>query len=147
MGVDVTCSKGTYIRTLAEDIGELLGCGAHVRSLRRLHVGPYSVGSAKTPEEIQGLVEAGEAYAELDDLLLPMDTALVNLPDLHLSEESAFTVTRGQAVRVANAPSAGLVRLYRRDCQFFGVGTVLGDGRVAPRRLMRQSAGGGLAKA
>lgn len=137
MGVDVTCSKGTYIRTLAEDIGEMLGCGAHVRSLRRLHVGPYSVRNAITLEEIQGLADAGDATAKLDNLLLPMDTALVHLPDLHLSEGSAFRVARGQAVTVPDAPSAGLVRLYREH-QFFGVGAVLADGRIAPRRLMRQ---------
>ena len=135
--VEVGCTKGTYIRTLAEDLGEVLGCGAHVTSLRRLQVGPYSLGSARTLEEIQRLVDSVEPYVQLDNLLLPMDTALMSLVDLHLTDESAFYVMRGQAVRVPNAPSAGLVRLYRPHQEFIGVGAVLDDGRIAPRRLMR----------
>ncbi len=135
--VGVTCSKGTYIRTLAEDIGEVLGCGAHVISLRRLQVGPYSLGSASTLEEIESVAASVEPYAELDQILLPMDTALTSLPALDLTEESAFYVMRGQAVRVPNAPSQGLIRLYQPHREFIGVGTVLDDGRVAPRRLMR----------
>ena len=139
MGIEVSCSKGTYIRTLAEDIGEKLGCGAHVSSLRRLDAGPYSVTNAKTLEEIQILADATDPSADLDCLLLPMDTALLHLPDLHLNEELAFHVALGQAVSMADAPSAGLVRLYRCERQFFGIGVVLDDGRIAPRRLLRQS--------
>jgi len=137
MAVEVTCSKGTYIRTLAEDIGEVLGCGAHVRSLRRLQAGPFSLADAKTLEELEVLVRPADPYGALDELLLPTDTALVSLPDLHLTDESAFQVTRGQAVRVPDAPAVGLVRLYRSQSKFIGVGTVLDDGRIAPRRLMR----------
>jgi tRNA pseudouridine55 synthase len=137
MGVEVTCSKGTYIRTLAEDVGEALGCGAHVSSLRRLHAGPYSLANARTLEQIEALVRPADPYGALDRLLLPMDTALVSLPDLELTDESAFAITRGQAVRVPDSPGAGLVRLYRPEREFIGVGTVLDDGRIAPRRLMR----------
>ncbi len=137
MSVEVRCSKGTYIRTLAEDIGEVLGCGAHVSSLRREHAGPYSLAHARTLEEIEALVRPDDPHGALDQLLLPMDSALVTLPGLHLTDESAFQVTRGQAVRVPDAPTAGLVRLYRPESEFIGVGTVLDDGRIAPRRLMR----------
>lgn len=135
--VEVECSKGTYIRTLAEDIGDALGCGAHVASLRRLQAGPFALAAAHTLEEIEDLAGYADPYAKLDELLLPMDAALANLPDLHLTDESAFYMTRGQAVRVPGAPTVGLVRLYRCETQFLGVGAVLDDGRIAPRRLLR----------
>jgi len=136
LAVEVTCSKGTYIRTLAEDIGSALGCGAHVESLRRTRSGPFSLADACTLETIRALADSPGAYSELDALLLPSDAALVELPDIHLTEESAHSVSRGQAVRIADAPRQGLVRLYRPHHEFLGVGAILEDGRVTPRRLM-----------
>tara|TARA_R110002096_G_scaffold96608_4_gene215550 strand:+ start:1578 stop:2507 length:930 start_codon:yes stop_codon:yes gene_type:complete len=135
--IEVDCTKGTYIRTLAEDIGKALGCGAHISALRRLRSGPFALADATTLADIQALRERAVPDAEFDALLIPPDTALVDLPDVHLSDEGAFSVTRGQAVRVADAPRAGYVRLYRSGRGFIGVGTVLDDGRIAPRRMMR----------
>ena len=137
LAVEVGCSKGTYIRTLAEDIGEVLGCGAHVSSLRRLRAGPFTVDDALSLNDLSEISDLPERYPKLDKLLLATDTALVDLPDIHLTDESAFSVKQGQAVRVPNAPHGGLVRLYRSERQFIGVGAVLDDGRIAPRRLMR----------
>jgi len=135
--VEVTCSKGTYIRTLAEDIGDVLGCGAHVHSLRRLGAGPFTIDDALSLEQIREIADSDDSYAELDKRLLATDTALVDLPDVHLTDDSAFNVKRGQAVRVPDAPRSGVVRLDRSGSQFIGVCAVLDDGRIAPRRLMR----------
>ncbi len=135
--VDVSCSKGTYIRTLAEDIGEVLKCGAYVSSLRRLQAGPYTIDGAISLDDLTEISDRPDREQKLQGLLLATDTALVNLPDIHLTDESALNVKQGQAVRVANAPSSGLVRLYRDERQFIGVGAILDDGRIAPRRLMR----------
>ena len=137
LAIDVSCSKGTYIRTLAEDIGDVLGCGAHVHSLRRLGAGPFTIDDSLTLEQIREIADSDDPDAELDKLLLATDTALMDLPDVHLTDDSAFDVRRGQAVRVADAPRSGLVRLYLSGSQFIGVGAVLDDGRIAPRRLMR----------
>lgn len=137
LSVEVACSKGTYIRTLAEDIGEVLMCGAHVSTLRRLQAGPYTLDDALSLDDLHEISARPDPYTKLDALLLATDTALAALPDIHLSEESALNITRGQAVRVADAPHRGLVRLYRAGRQFIGVGTILDDGRIAPRRLMR----------
>lgn len=133
--VKVVCSKGTYVRTLAEDIGEKLGCGAHVLRLRRLSVGPYRIEDAVTLGELNDI---GEDLEKLHSLLRPLDSALLNKPDIRLSEDAAFYLRNGQPVMVPHAPSKGLVRLYGKRDQFLGVGQVLADGRVAPKRLMNQ---------
>ena len=131
--LEVHCSKGTYVRTLAEDIGELLGCGAHVVTLRRTGVGPYGVdgmvGMATLEEKIE------EGFAAADALLLPIDSALGQWPEVRLSADSSFYIRQGQPVLVPNAPVDGWVRLYDAD-GFIGVGEIMDDGRVAPRRLM-----------
>lgn len=135
--LEVDCTKGTYIRTLAEDIGKALGCGAHISALRRLRSGPFALADAMPLDDIQALRERAAPDTEFDALLIPPDSALVDLPDVHLTDEGALSVSRGQAVRVADSPRAGFVRLYGGGRGFIGVGTVLGDGRIAPRRMMR----------
>ncbi len=132
--LDVHCSKGTYIRTLAEDIGERLGCGAHVAVLRRLSVGPFSGEKMITPVQLESLAEEG--LDALDRLLLPMETALSQWPEVKLSQDVAFFLKRGQAVVVPQAPREGLVKLFAGENDFLGVGHILEDGRVAPRRLL-----------
>lgn len=144
--VEISCSKGTYIRTLAEDIGEILKCGAHVSELRRLKVGPYSIDDSLSLDELTKISKMPDSYLGLDRLLLTADTALVDLPDIYLSDESAFNIKRGQAIRVCNAPEVGFVRLYISGHQFIGVGIVLDDGRIAPRRLIREGRSIGGAK-
>ena len=73
----------------------------------------------------------------LDDKLLPVDTAVMTLPAVNLIESVAFYLSQGQAVTVAHAPTSGLLRLYNSDNQFLGLGEVLDDGRIAPRRMLK----------
>jgi tRNA pseudouridine55 synthase len=130
----VRCSKGTYVRTLAEDIGAALGCGAHVIALRRLAVGPYDGVEMVDLATLRRL--AAEGAGRLDTVLLPMESALAEWPDVRLSDDAAYYLRRGQPVLVPHAPTQGWVRLYARDRRFLGVGQILDDGRVAPRRLV-----------
>lgn len=133
--IRVHCSKGTYVRTLVEDIGEALGCGAHVADLRRLGVGPFDDSKLLTMTELENrYAEAGEAG--LDALLLPMESGLAGWPDVRLTADAAFYLRQGQPVLVPKAPTSGLVRLYEGETRFLGVGEILDDGRVAPRRLL-----------
>jgi len=131
----VHCSKGTYIRSLVEDIGQKLGCGAHVEALRRLRVGPYQAEDMVTVGRLDELAEQGQSA--LDGALLPLDSVIDVWPEVHLSADLAFYVRQGQPVLVPRAPTAGMVRLYERDGAFMGVGEVIDDGRVAPRRIFR----------
>ena len=133
--IDVHCSKGTYIRTLVDDIGEVLGCGAHVADLRRFGVGPYGAAGMVALETLEEHLAAGGEKA-LDDLLLPMESGLSQWPDVCLTGDAAFYLRQGQPVLVPHAPTAGLVRLYEGQRRFLGVGEILDDGRVAPRRLL-----------
>jgi tRNA pseudouridine55 synthase len=131
--IEVHCSKGTYVRTLAEDIGEQLGCGAHVTALRRTGVGPYGVDGMVNIASLERKIEEG--FAAADSLLLPIDSALGQWPEVRLSADSSFYMRQGQPVLVPNAPVDGWVRLYDAN-GFIGVGEIMDDGRVAPRRLM-----------
>jgi len=133
--INVHCSKGTYIRTLAEDIGEKLGCGAHVSALIRNMVGPYGAGQLVSLEQLQNLKE--NDLSAMDDLLLPIESALSQWPDVDLSTDAAFYLQQGQPVLVPHAPTSGWVRLYEGNRSFLGMGEVLDDVRVAPRRLMK----------
>jgi tRNA pseudouridine55 synthase len=130
----VHCSKGTYVRTLVEDIGAELGCGAHVSGLRRTGVGPFDDASLVDVAQLEAL--ASEGMAGLDRLLLPIEAGLAQWPGVRLSGDAAFYLRQGQPVLVPQAPTEGWVRLYEGDRQFMGMGEVLDDGRVAPRRLM-----------
>lgn len=136
--LDVRCSKGTYIRTLAEDIGKALGCGGHVIALRRTSVGLYTTERSVTFETVREIEALGDENA-LDALLLPVDSALQSWPSLHLSSDSLYYLRMGQAVLVSGAPTQGWVRLYSSSDEFIGVGRVQDDGKVAPKRLMSES--------
>lgn len=136
---EVHCSKGTYIRTLVEDIGEVLGCGAHLAALRRTMVGPFMLAEGGiTLDELERLRD-DEGVTALDRQLLPMDKALENWPAVRLTENSTFYVRQGQPVQVAKAPTSGWVRLFAANDHFIGVGQILEDGRVAPKRLFNVS--------
>ncbi|MGE0371439.1 MAG: tRNA pseudouridine(55) synthase TruB [Gammaproteobacteria bacterium] len=132
--LDVHCSKGTYIRVLAEDIGEALGCGAHVSALHRTGVGGFDSRRMVALETLRGLSERGAEA--LDALLVSMEEALMHWPEVRLAPDVAFFLRRGQAVLVPHAPAHGMVRIYTREDRFLGVGRVLEDGRVAPKRLV-----------
>ena len=130
--LQVHCSKGTYVRTLAEAIGEALGCGAHLSGLRRTGVGPYRTQPMYDMLQLQAFATQGQ----LDDILLPADSAVPDWPLVSLTTDQAYYIQRGQAVQVARAPLTGWVRLYQADTLFLGIGEILSDGRVAPRRLL-----------
>ncbi len=135
--LEILCSKGTYIRTLAEDIGKDLGCGAHVKSLRRIGVGPYSDDNMLTMTELENIAENG--LSGLDAELLGIDSVLQDLPSVQLVDSVAYYLCQGQPVMVPGAPTRGMLRIYTEDRRFLGVGEVLTDGRVAPKRLVTQS--------
>lgn len=135
--IELRCSKGTYVRTLAEDIGEALGCGAHLSALRRTASGPFEIDQSVSLAELEHMAEDG--FSVLDALLLPIERALSDWPAVSLTDNSAYYVQQGQAVQVPKAPTSGWVRLHRQDGNFLGVGHILEDGRVAPKRLIRAS--------
>lgn len=131
--MDVHCSKGTYIRTLVEDIGDRIGCGAYVSNLRRTAVAPYQNNKMISLEELEALAQNQQA---LQQFLLPMDTSLQHLPVVKLSSAATFYLRTGQAVMVPNTPTTGHVRIFSDNDVFMGIGEILDDGRVAPRRLV-----------
>ena len=135
--IAVDCSKGTYIRTLAEDIGEKLGCGAHLSALRRTASGPFELEDSITLEELENLAEhsAEHGFADLDKVLMPAEDALHDWESINLSNDAAHYICQGQAVLVPKAPTSGLVRLFSDEKGFLGIGEILEDGRVTPRRL------------
>lgn len=134
LDLEIACSKGTYIRTLAEDIGNRLGFGGYVSSLRRLSIGPYQAAQMVTVEQLEAASQEGDEA--LNAFLLPMESALTHWPSVSLSDELAFFIRRGQPVVVGKAPKAELVKLYSARDRFLGVGRVMEDGRIAPRRLV-----------
>lgn len=140
--MEVHCSKGTYIRTIVDDLGEKLGCGAHVTMLRRIGVANYPQDKMLTLEQLNALLEQAEAdgsekYSLLDALLLPMDTAVQDLPEVNVIPELADMIQHGQAVQVFGAPTQGLVRMTEGEYKrFLGVGHIDQDGKVAPKRLV-----------
>jgi tRNA pseudouridine55 synthase len=133
--VYLECSKGTYVRSVAEDLGETLQCGAHVSALRRTRAGPFGLDGSVSLGVLEALHE-NHQQGDMDALLLPADAALGSLPLLRLSESGGFYLRRGQPVQVPNAPSNGMVRVALESGEFLGVGEILDDGRVAPRRLI-----------
>jgi tRNA pseudouridine55 synthase len=134
--LDIHCSKGTYIRTLAEDIGEALGCGASLSALERTGVQPFWEDRRYTLDELRAIREQQGDDALLD-CLLPIEAALREWPEVTLSSAMSFYLKQGQPVQVPGAPLEGLVRLCGESEGFLGVGQILGDGRVAPKRLLR----------
>jgi tRNA pseudouridine55 synthase len=130
LDITVTCSKGTYIRTLAEDVGRLLGCGAHLAGLRRLSTGHLGLEDACTLEQLEALsIEARE------ERLLPADIVIKDLPAVNLDADSAHYLMQGQAVWMSGINLPGQLRLYA-DHVFLGIGEQKPDGKIAPRRLI-----------
>lgn len=131
--LDIHCSKGTYVRTLADDLGEALGVGAHVTALRRTQAGPFKLDQAHSYEYLEQLKKEDD-FAALDELLIPADQAILEFPEVILPVATAEYVLQGQAVIARHLPTHGLVRLYKEEL-FIGIGEILDDGRVAPKRL------------
>ncbi|AVV85706.1 tRNA pseudouridine(55) synthase TruB [Shewanella putrefaciens] len=140
--LDIHCSKGTYIRTIIDDLGEMLGCGAHVIMLRRTQVAQYPYAKMVTLEQLEALVtQAHEQQIDLsvllDPLLLPMDTAVADFPEVNVPEASAAYLMQGQAVRVTGLKADTLVRITLGDAhRFVGIGLMNDDGLLAPKRLI-----------
>ncbi|MCP5158452.1 MAG: tRNA pseudouridine(55) synthase TruB [Gammaproteobacteria bacterium] len=131
---ELHCSKGTYVRTLAADLGEVLGCGAHISALRRTAVAPYDAARMVTLDALHEQAEQG--LAALDEWLLPLDSTVAQWPAVRVRSESAFYLRQGQPVLAPHAPTRGWVRLYEGEQHFLGIGEILDDGRVALRRLL-----------
>lgn len=140
--MEIHCSKGTYIRTITDDLGEMLGCGAHVTYLRRTGVANYPYDRMVTLEQLNELLEHANDQGLppkdlLDALLLPMDTAVEDLPEVNLNAELTDMVQHGQPVQVFGAPVEGTVRMTSDDEKLFiGVGEIDDNGKVAPKRLV-----------
>lgn len=134
--LEIHCSKGTYIRTIAEELGEVLGCGAHVCALRRRAAGPYDESDLISFSVLEAAVEEGS----LDPFLQPTSSAVQGWPEVRLTDNTAYYLRKGQPVIVPHAPTSGWVRLAEvaddESTRFIGVGEILDDGRVAPRRLV-----------
>jgi tRNA pseudouridine55 synthase len=133
--LEVDCAKGTYVRTLAEDIGEALGCGGHVVALRRTGSGPFVDPGMVTLDQLQETAD-GEGSAALDRWLTPTDEALADWPRIDVAAGIAEFLRQGQAVQIPKAPTEGNLRLYEAGGGFIGMGHIQDDGRVAPKRLM-----------
>lgn len=137
LGLRVTCSKGTYVRSLAEDIGEQLGCGAHVIALRRTLASPFRLEEALGLEEVAA--RAGD-IAALDARLLPTDAALGHWPAVVVEDDAARRLCHGQPVPVQAQP--GQVRLYNDAQEFLGIGEVNARGGLSLRRRIRSGGAG-----
>ncbi|CAG0987999.1 tRNA pseudouridine synthase B [Methylophilaceae bacterium] len=133
--INVVCSKGTYIRTLAEDIGRALGCGAHLAGLRRLSTAHFRLQDAFTMEQLEEMTATAR-----DEILLPVDASVIDLPAVVLDQDSAFYLLQGQSVWKSGLNAGGLFRIYKDDGRFLGLGELDSDGRVAPRRLLAMRA-------
>ena len=140
--LDIHCSKGTYIRTIIDDLGEMLGCGAHVVMLRRTQVAEYPYEKMVTLAQLEALLE--QAHRQdvapqtlMDPLLLPMDTAVAKFAEINLPEAMLYYVMQGQAIQAAGLKPDELVRItIGDDRRFVGMGIMNDDGLLAPTRLI-----------
>jgi tRNA pseudouridine55 synthase len=129
--IEVTCSKGTYIRTLAEDIGKALNVGAHLVDLRRTATATYQIAHTVTLEALEAMtMEARDA------LLLPVDTAINALPKVELYDDAAYYFKQGNPVWLSGNIPDGEVRVYNEAGLFLGIGVQLANGRIAPKRIV-----------
>ena len=126
--LDVGCSKGTYIRTLAEGIGNELGCGASVTALRRTEAGQFKIDNSWTIEQLQALSDS-----ELQEHLIAVDKPLDSMPAVHLTQGQVASVRQGQRLNTEESGS-GIVRMYYGD-DFLGLGELAMDGKLAPKKL------------
>ncbi|WP_306520883.1 tRNA pseudouridine(55) synthase TruB [Rheinheimera sp.] len=141
----VHCSKGTYIRTLIDDLGETLGSGAYVTALRRIHVGPFDASQMRVEADLVPLNDKQDWQA-LDALLLPMDQALLGLAELVINPQQHQRLVHGQTVllndaeleTLQEAPVLDAIKLYTEAGQFIGIGAVA-EGVLLVRRLLNTS--------
>ncbi len=132
----VRCSKGSYIRTLAEDIGEKLGTGAHLSFLQREEAGPFALANSITLEQLEALVAAGAALPA--SVLLPIDLPLQHLPALQLNQAETRCLQQGKLVALATPQTDGITRVYC-DAVFIGIGEVKDGNSLSAKRLLSYS--------
>ena len=130
LALSVTCSKGTYIRSIAHDLGEMLGCGAHLAALRRTAVGRFGLDCAHTLASLAAMLAT-----ERDQCLLPVDALLQNLPEAHLAPAQQARFVQGQSVPWDGPPQAR-VRVYGAGGALLGVGEADADGTISPKRVI-----------
>lgn len=134
--LEVHCSKGTYIRTLVDDLGESLGCGAHVTMLRRIGVSNYPADKMMTWDQLQQLKEYDD-LTQLDQHLLPVDSAVASLPMLELTEEQSKAIKFGQRLKMVNEYKIyGQVRLFSNNNEFLGVAEMDQRNVLRPSRIV-----------
>lgn len=136
LNLDIVCSKGTYVRTLVADIGQDLGCGAHVSTLHRASVGKYAENQLVTLQTLENL-HANADLTTMEKLLIPIESIFDAWQEVQFAESIAYYLRQGQPVIIPRAPAQGWVKLKTKDGRFIGVGEILSDGRVAPKKLMR----------
>ena len=134
LDIDVSCSKGTYIRTLAEDIGKHLGCGAHLSALHRSSVEAFDEADALSMAQLENLQESGEQ--KLDALLLPVSAALQQFPEIFLNATDSHDITQGRRVELGSTIRPGLCRLNSFEGAFLGLGELAANGELSAKRLM-----------
>jgi len=130
--LEVCCTKGTYVRTLAEDLGEKIGCGAHVTFLRRIKTGPFELNSSLTLEQLEA--HAGD-FGVLDDLLLGLDVALLEYPVVVCAEHEKADLCMGRKIDFKNLIEQPLIRLNDSQGHIFGLGKWNEEGQLAPVRI------------
>ena len=136
--LDVRCSKGTYIRTLAEDIGKSLGCGAHITMLRRTEAARFGIDQCYTLEALEACLEQSGTGA-LDDLLLPTDCMLSDWPLVTLEDQATKYVLQGRTIKHIPVEDTGWVRIRGSSGQFIGIGELNPTGELVPRRLISEN--------
>jgi tRNA pseudouridine55 synthase len=130
----VHCGKGYYVRALADDLGEALGCGAHLSGLRRTAVGGFEIADAVTLAALEAMPEA-----DRDARLLPPDGLIAALPELTLDPESTWQILHGQAVWLPRLRVGEVYRIYAQGGRFLGAAAANADGKLAPKRLIAQT--------
>lgn len=135
LDIDVRCSKGTYIRTLAEDIGTALGCGATLAALTRTGVGDLDLADMRV-RTLDQLADSDEA--ERATCMLPVDLLVATLPVSNLDAETTTLLRLGQKVKTGFELQPGLVRVYGPDSIFLGMAEASSDGWLTPKRLIKQ---------
>src|SRR5688572_15163939 len=131
LALEMICSKGTYVRTVAEEIAAALGTRGHVASLRRMYVEPFSAASMVTLDEVLAAADAGNLPP-----LLPADSALTDLPAAYFAADAARRLRHGQHIEAQASQHSGRCRLYDEQGRFFGIGECTAEGLIRPRRLL-----------
>ncbi len=136
--LQVRVSKGTYVRTLVEDIGSALGTGAYVKGLRRVQAGPYALHQSVTVSTLTAVSEQ-QGLDGLMGYLLPVDSTVSDWPEVVLAQSASRSLSQGQSIKLSLPVKEGWVRVVEADSRFLGVGEVLGNGHLVPRRLVSQA--------